>query len=385
MSSTILRRTDLPAFAVESSPVSDPRYHEIEKKQRLIAELLESRGYDALILHEPWNFRWFTAGGSNVTPEGRCCASLFITADSRVILTSSTDSRWIFDTQVPELGFHLKERTWTDSPESLPDDLARGRRVASDTGFGSTTNVEAELQRLRLALSPREQLQAMLLGEELTRCVERSAIKAKPGQTELDVAGALTHRLMAAGIEPVGIRAVAEGRNVQHRNAWPTKQVVENYLNISATGRQDGICMTVSRSVAFGEPDRRLRAAYQAAAFCQATGFAFSQHNTPLEDVWGRVQMMYQKLGYRDEWRRGEQGHVLAHRPCEQPVAPHIQFRFETGMMINWKPQIGTASLSDTVLLLEEGPDWITKTDHWPRLQFDVKGEPIFGPDLVIL
>jgi Xaa-Pro aminopeptidase len=385
MSSTILKRSDLPARVVETSPSSNPRYHEIEQKQKLIARFLATRGYDALILHEPWNFQWFTAGGNNVTPEGKCCASLFITADSRVILTSCTDSRWLFDTQVPELGFHLKERTWSDAPDLLPNDLSRGRKVASDTGFGSTKNIEEQLQKLRLTLNPREQLQAMLLGEELARCVERSAIKSKPGQSERDIAGALTHRLMAAGIEPLGVRVIGEGRNAQHRNTWPTDQIIENYLTISATGRQDGICMTVSRSVAFGEPERKLRAAYQAAAFCQATGIVFSQRQTSLGTVWNRVLSMYQKLGYRDEWRRGDQGHVLAHRPCEQPILPDSRFQLETGMMVNWKPQIGTAALSDTVLLLEEGPDWITKTDHWPRLQFDVKGEQIFGPDLVIL
>jgi len=385
MSSTILRRTDLPALPVDASPISNARYLEIEQKQKLIAEYLDSSGYDAVIIHEPWNFQWFTAGGNNVTPEGKCCASLFLTHDSRVILTSSTDSRWLFDTQIPELGFHLKERTWSDTPESLPADLSRGRRVVSDTGFGSTNNVDAELQSLRLSLNPREQLQAMLLGEELTRCVERSAIKTRPGQSERDVAGALTHRLMAAGIEPLGVRVTGEGRNVQHRNAWPTDEIIENYMTITATGRQDGICLTVSRSVAFGEPDRKLRAAYQAAAFCQATGFAFSQRHALLGEVWGRVHLMYQKLGYRDEWRRGEQGHILAHRPCEYPIMPQSRFQLENGMMINWRPQIGTAALSDTVLLLDEGPDWITKTNHWPRLQFDVKGEQVFGPDLVIL
>ena len=64
---------------------------------------------------------------------------------------------------------------------------------------------------------------------------------------------------------------------------------------------------------------------------------------------------------------------------------PLSQFPLEAGMLVNWKPQIGAAALSDTVLLLDEGPDWITKTDYWPRLQFDVKGEAMFGPDLVIL
>lgn len=385
MSSTILKRTDLTDYSVEVSPISDPRYHEIEQKQKLISEYLDSHGYDAIILQEPWNFQWFTAGGSNVTPEGERCASLFIAADSRVILTNATDSRWLFETQIPELGFHLKERTWTDSPELLPHDLSRGRNLVSDTGFGKTKNVDAELQSLRLSLNAREQLHSMVLAGELTRCVERSAIKSKPGQTELDIAGALTHRLLAAGIEPVGIRVTGDGRNVLHRNARPTDQTVERYMTVTATGRQYGIFMSVSRSVSFGEPERKLRAAYQAAAFCQATGMAFSLKNTPLDEVWNRVHWMYHKLGYRDEWRLSEQGHVLAHRPQEQRILPRSQFQLEPGMLVNWKPQIGAAALSDTVLLLDDGPDWITKTNHWPRLQFDVKGEPVFGPDLVIL
>lgn len=367
----------------EISTITDPRYLEIDRKQQLIADYLDRHYYDAVIIQNPWNFRWFTSGGSNQTPDGRICASLYLARDTRVLLTSNADAAWLFDTQIPQMGFYVKERSWTEPLDVLPTDLCRGRKVVSDTGIANSKNIDEELQSMRIVLSHREQSIARELGKDLTACVERTALKIKAGQTELDVAGGVTHRLMAAGIQPLGVRVNGDGRNDRYRQAAPRPKRIRKFATLSATGCRNGICLTVSRIICLQAPDGGLENAYQSAAICQATGLYHSQKDWTLEEIWARVQRMYGKCGYADEWRKTEQGEILAQRTCEHRIVPHSPLGLEPGMLIHWKPQIGPASLSDTILVTEQGPEWLTKTDHWPLFQVELRGETISRPALV--
>lgn len=363
--------------------VTDPRYLEIDRKQQLIADLLEKNQQTALIIQQPWNFQWLTSGGTNQAPDGRLCAALYITKDTRVLLTSNADASWIFDTQIPQLGFYVKERNWTEQPEDLANDLCRGRQVVSDTGVASTKNIDGDLQKLRVRLSSREQSLARTLGQDLTGCVERSALKSQPGQTELEVAGAVTHRLMAAGIEPVGVWVSGDGENERYRESIPRPQPINRFATITATGRRDGICVTVSRIMCFEISEKTVPPAYQAAAISQATGIYWSQPEMMLEKIWERVTRSYEVNDFPDEWRLNEQGGLLAQRPCEHRIVPNSPIRLKPGMLVNWRSQVGPCSLSDTILVTDQGPEWLTKTEQWPLFQVEIKGETLSRPALL--
>jgi len=369
--------------STDFTAITDERYLEIDRKQQLVADYLERTNQTALIIQQPWNFQWFTSGGSNQTPDGRTCAFLYIARDTRVILTTDADSPWIFDTQVPQLGFYVKERSWTEPRDSIVADLCRGRRVVSDSGVANTKMVDEDLQALRIKLSNREQSLARQLGRELTQCVERTVLNFQPGQTELEVAGTLSHRLLAAGITPLGVRVNGDGRNDRFRQAAARPVRIRHYATVAATGRRDGICLTVSRIMCNQPPNSQFEQVYRSAAICQAAGVYYSQKDWTLEEVWSRVKRLYEKTGYPNEWRHTEQGDILAQRPGEHRIVPHSSLTLESGMLIHWKPQIEAASLSDTILVTDEGPEWLTQTDHWPRIFVEVKGESVPRPALV--
>jgi len=374
--------TDVDSWS-DINMITDPRYLEIDHKQELIADLLEKDNQTALIIQQPWNFQWFTSGGSNQAADGRICAALYVTKDTRVVLTSNADSPWIFETQIPQLGFYVKERNWAEQPELLANDLCRGRRVVSDTGVANTKNIDKEIQKLRLKLTRREQDLARKLGKDLTSCVERSALKFEPGQTELEVAGSLTQRMMAAGIEPMGVRVIGDGQNERYRQSISRPKRIHRFVTVEATGRRNGLCLSVSRIMCHEPPEPILQDAYQSAAVCQTTGMFWSQPNAPLDEVWNRVERIYQKRGNPDEWRLNEQGAIFAQRPCEHQITASSSLQIEAGMLINWTPQIGQAALNDTILITQDGPEWLTKTEHWPLIQVEIRGEILSCPALV--
>ena len=44
---------------------SPDRAGDVEQKQQAVADFLEREGLDALVIQQPENFAWFTAGGDN--------------------------------------------------------------------------------------------------------------------------------------------------------------------------------------------------------------------------------------------------------------------------------------------------------------------------------
>ena len=116
------------------------RFRLVEHRQQQVEDLLLRTGYQALLLTDPENFVWFTAGGDwrLVAPGDSLGAALFLSLQHRVVLCAATWTLRLFREQIPALGFELKERPTPLELTELLDEVCRGRSVMSDTGFGRT-------------------------------------------------------------------------------------------------------------------------------------------------------------------------------------------------------------------------------------------------------
>lgn len=366
-------------------PVGDPqRLNDIEQKHRLISELLESGGYDALLLQNPGNLSWMTSGadmsraGSNETT-----ASLFVTRDARVVIASNADSPQIFDRSLPGLGFQLKERPWHESRDTLVDDLCRGRAVVSDTGFGNTFDIAAQLKNMRMVPSTLERERIRALGKQVAHAVEATARHCLPGQTECEIAGELSHRLIKHRVIPERIQVWADG-SAQRYSHWSYGEAaVERSCSISVVGRRWGLSAGAARTVCFGEPTKELNDAYCRATLIQATGIFFSQPDWALFEIWNRVHRIYNKFGCADEWRKTDQAEVLGYDVCEVPIVPKSEFRLAARMPVFWHPSVGPAVTGDTALVADDVPEIVTPSDDWPQLTIVVKGVTLERPNML--
>ena len=195
----------------EFSSLPELRRSDVQVKHALIAELLEARSLDGLLLQQPANLAWLSSGGEFVSVGDRePVAAMFVTRDARVILTDNAHSPHVFERLVPELGFQLKERPWFGSRNDLIDDLCRGRRVASDTKLGKTTFLGAEVKQLRSSLTELEQQRCRALGRLLVHALEATARSCQPGNTEAEIAGEVAHRLINRKVRPVALSVAAD-------------------------------------------------------------------------------------------------------------------------------------------------------------------------------
>jgi Xaa-Pro aminopeptidase len=363
----------------------DPAHFEIvEHRQRLVADFLKSRHCDGLLLQLPHNFSWFTAGGSNLRFSAEdIIASLFITPDSRVVVTSSVDSGQLFEREVSGLGFQTKVRPWPEPRNVLIEDVCRGRKVLSDCGFPGTKDESAAIDALRLPPQPLECQRLRELGKAVAHAVEATARHLEPGQAECEIAGELAHRLIKHEITPMRIQVMADGRSQQYRHWSFDSATLKKWCVVSATARRWGLHAAATRTVCFGHPTERIAEAHRQAAMVQATGIHFSQPGMQLGGISDRTQRIYEKFVHVDEWQRAEQAEVTGYHVCELPVVPRSPTQLVEGMAICWHCSVGPAALGDTFLITNRHASFLTPAEQWPMIRVDVKGRMIAVPDIL--
>lgn len=382
--SIVVSEANRPLSSGEFQITDIERADDIDRKQQRVAEFLKEHQYDALLLQRPANFAWFTSGAScpQVGPTDTT-ASLLITPDARVVVTNNIDSGELFDKELPGLGFLLKERPWHEPRHILIDDLCRGRKVASDSGYGATTDESEQIAAWRIRLAPIECGRFRALGRLVAHAVEATARNIAPGQTEAEIAGHLAHRMIKQEVFPLGLKVLADGRAKQYRHWTYQNTPVRRWCTIAAAGIQKGLSCAVARTVCFGNPSDELSSAFQKSSMLAATGMFFSQVGSPLTVVWDKVRRIYEKVGHAEEWQLCEQADVIGYQLREMALLPKNDFVIAPRMGIYWHPSVGPCQAGDTILTTEQGPELITPAEQWPTFRVAVKGNAIVMPDIL--
>jgi Xaa-Pro dipeptidase len=368
-------------------PTVDPdRADDIEFKQHLLAEFMERENFDAVLLEHPASFAWFTSGGDSTrSGEREPTAFLFITPHARVVICRNSDTVQVFDHELPGLGFQLKERPWTDSLREILADLCRGRQVASDSGFPKTKNVSEQLRQFRLQLTPFECRRMRILGRNLAHALEATGRGLKPGRVESEIAGEIAHRLIKHQIVPRRLQVLADARGRRFRHWSFDDTPIKRWCTVLAVGSRWGLCVGVSRTIAFGQLDPLIVAAFHQATMLTATAARFAECGWKLADTMDRVRRIYEKADQVDEWRVAPLGGIIAYEPCEVALAPRSDHLIlpNTGLFLH--PTVGPAVAAESILTLPDGFEMLTPTEQWPTVEVNVKDATVKSPGILMI
>jgi Xaa-Pro dipeptidase len=375
-----------PASSGEIPTVDPERADDIEFKQHLLAEFMERENFDAILLEHPASFAWFTSGGDSTrNGEREPIAFLFITPNARVVICRNSDTAQVFDHELPGLGFQLKERPWTDSLRDILGDLCRGRQVASDSGFPRTKNISEQLRQLRLQLTPFECRRLRVLGRNVVHAVEATGRGLSPGRTEAEIAGEIAHRLIKHQIVPRRLQVLADARGRRFRHWSYDETPIKRWCTLLAVGSRWGLCVGVSRTVAFGQLDPLIVADFHQATMLTATAARFAECGWKFADTMDRVRRIYEKADQVDEWRVAPLGGVIGYEPCEVPLVPRSDYliRPNTGLFLH--PTVGPAVAAESILTLPDGFELLTPPEQWSTVEVNVKGSIVKSPGILIL
>jgi hypothetical protein len=361
------------------------RRADVDLKQARVAAFLQDHNADGLLVLHPENFAWLTGGGMArgiLDPEA--LPALFFTADARWLLCSNVDSQRLFDEEIDGLGFQLKEWPWHLERTNLLNDLCQGRTVVSDSPIAGCQTIGPELKQMRRTLSDYEVACYRTLGQTLSHALEATGRTLSVGETEREIAGQLSHRLLHRGVHPLLISVSAESRGRVYRQAAFTSTSVQHNCVMTVSARKYGLCARASRSVAFGQPDAHFRRDHDAACKISATYVAGSWPDSVPRQILVTGQRIYQLVGVEHEFYLAPQGHLTGHTPVEQNLTLMNEDLLQAKSAITWCVAVGAAVSCDTFLIADEGPRALTAAENWPLKRIRIQGAEFVRPDVLI-
>ena len=353
-------------------------------KQQLVARLLTQVGSDWLLVLDPANVRWLTSGACQRglrAPDEE--PALLMTHEYRWLVCSNCDSQRLFDEEVDQLGFQLKEWPWAVGKRRVLEDLTRDRDVITDRPFGTFDVVGDRLRRLRLELTDYEAERLRELGGMIAHAVEATARNFPAETSEEEIAGQVGHRLLHHSITPAQIQVTGDDRLPLYRRAGFSNSPVGRCCHIAVTGERGGLFATVARTVWFGEPPEEFRADFDDACRLSAALISGSRRAIPVKGLFDSCRSLLPEARAEIALRDGPTGYFTGHSAVESVVGSRPGESFHNGQAVIWPVRVGQAITSDTILIGDDGGEVITRTDEWPTRVAKVGGWDVPQADIL--
>jgi Xaa-Pro dipeptidase len=373
-----------PTSAAPSADAVLDRRADVEAKTALVATLLQEVGCEGLLLVEPENFAWLTSGGTarGVLDPAQSPA-VYCNGESRWIIASNVDSQRLFDEELDGLGFQLKEWPWHWGRDQFLADLCQDRKIACDRALLGAQVVDDRLRLLRRGLSSYEQACLRVVGLIVSHALEATCRNLNPGETEREVAGQISHRLLHRGVMPLHVGVAADGRSRLYRHFAFTSTQIAQHAVLTTTARKYGLTVTASRSVSFGPMDPQFRQEHNAVCRVGASYLASTWPDAVPREILLAGRRIYLISGFEHEWMACPQGNVTGREPVELLLTPRTEDLFHSGWAVTWSASAGAASSCDTFLVTDEGPQIITPTEVWPLKRIRIQGAEFVRPDVL--
>ena len=349
---------------------------EFQAKLQTLRVWLAEQGLDGIILNSQTNFAWITGGGHNHVSLGESpgVASLLVTSGRQCLLTNNIEVGRILEEEVKGLPVEPITWTWHEADQGK-DQVARLcdlSRTVSDVGAYGLPEPPSSFAELRYTMLPVEQERYRLLGRDAAEAVENTCRSVQAGDSELDVAARLGYESQKLGILPLVNLVAGDERIAQFRHPLPTEKRFSKTLMVVLTGRRQGLHISLTRMVSFGQPDSDLERRHLAVGAVDARFNLESRAGVSLAEVFQKGTDQYTSEGFPQEWDLHHQGGLTGYAGREIFGTASSQYRLKNGQVVTWNPSITGTKSEDTVLLTEAGPEVLTRTGAWPEFEVEL-------------
>lgn len=358
---------------------------ELEEKQRRLLTLIEERGLDAVCLSRVANFAWYTGGLEPVVmlSSDRAEASLVIERDRRMVVCNSVEQPRLRDEdRLADQGYEFCVSPWHESASKWLEAM-RDKRWGADWPWSGAIDLSAEIARLRYRLTSAEVERYRALGGVAAGAIERVARAVLPGMTERHIAGLLGAEALKAGVTPTLLLVGADERVFRYRHPIPTAKPVERHCMLVICGRQSGLVASATRLVHFGRADAELLEKQDACAAVDAAFNDATRVGARVGDVFARGVRAYADAGYPGEWKKHNQGGAAGYESRDYEGTPTSTEIVLAEQAFAWNPSITGTKSEDTMIVHEDGPEFLTVTGDWPTVSVDIAGQTWERPSIL--
>ncbi|HPU43413.1 MAG TPA: M24 family metallopeptidase [Dictyoglomaceae bacterium] len=359
------------------------------KRDRLIS-LMEENNLKALVLKRHANFSWLTAGGINVlcTAQDTGVTTLLITPKKDYVITSNIEyPRMEIDEEMKKKGFEIVEYPWHEGNENnvIREIVGDLENIGCDITMPPFKDVSSKINRCRYQLLEPEIGRYLNLGERVSDIIEEVACSSHPGLYESEIAGEIARKLWKERIEPIGFQVAADDRVFLYRHPIPKMNPVRKHLLISIMARKWGLVTTITRMVYFGTPSPEYLKQYRDTIRIECEMIAATKPGEKAVTPLNKAVEMYEKLGYKDEWKRHHQGGAMGYFPRDYRVDFNSQEIILENQAFCYNPSIAGTKSEDGFIATSSGPLFITYPKRYPVIELEVGGITFKKPDLLII
>ncbi|HEY8559033.1 MAG TPA: M24 family metallopeptidase [Pyrinomonadaceae bacterium] len=369
---------------------------EIEIKTERLQKMLAAEKLGGVLLNAQHNFAWLTAGksnGINQSIENGACF-LFVRADGRrFVLASNIEMPRLLAEEISENEFEPVEFSWQDEKaagdfviERAKSLLPENKTIGSDLFLHSSARpVENLIARCRYELTAQEIVRFRRLGKDAGAALEKIYEIIEPGENEKTIARKVKDALASFGIDSIVTLVGADERIARFRHPVPTEKIWEKTLLIAVCARRHGLVASLSRIASVGAVPSELRAktgavAHVFGAFLAATGTGASG-----AEIYRRAAEAYAEKGFGGEIDRHHQGGAAGYKSRDWVAHPLSAETVRNNQAFAWNPSITGTKTEETVLLTENGIEYLTVSPAFPQIPVEIGGREFYAPGILKL
>jgi antitoxin VapB len=359
-----------------ATPASAALQHEFEEKHSRLAALMDENGWNAVLFSRHENLAWATAGRVEARValgmETAVCSLLLTREGRRYYIAPNNEAARLADEEFAGLGFEPVIYPWT---EDAAADLAHkhgGPEIGADTpqpGF-----YPWNFTSLRAPLLPGEVERFRALGNAVAESTTRLLKGLAPGVTEDEMAARVAADLLAQHITPSVVLMAADERIFRYKHAVPRKGVLRKYGMLNLCARRDGMVVSITRFVHFGQMPGELAANFEKAARINAELLHASRAGATSSGLYAVAARGYAAAGVPDEIGNHHQGGPCGYLERDWVATPTGTQTLASAQGLAWNPSLQGAKAEDTALLRDGAIEILTATPELPVIECAVDG-----------
>jgi Xaa-Pro aminopeptidase len=365
------------------------RAEEWAHKLLAVRRWLATAGAGAVLVEGQGAFAWLTCGGDSHVSLGQRegSASVLVTRERVFLLAANNEVDRIVQEELSPLPLEPVTFPWYEPTRarSLVERLAGSGPVMSDLGQLGFARADASFAALRFTLLAPEAERYRRVGQDAAEVVETACEEARPGQPEREVAARIVQGCAKRGILPLVVLVAGDERIARYRHPLPTERAWKRTLLVALTGRRHGLHASLTRMVSAGEPDADLSARMAAVQRVDAALLLASRPGTSLGEVLAQGQAQYAAEGHPGEWELHHQGGLTGYAGRERFATPGEPLTLGPGQAVAWNPSLTRVKSEDTALVTGDGPELLTLTPRWPRVEVRLPQGTVERPALRVV
>ncbi|MFM1789141.1 MAG: hypothetical protein RLZZ12_490 [Actinomycetota bacterium] len=349
------------------------RAEQREKRARIKALLIE-KGLDAIVLRKGANVAWIIGGRAHIpTTLELSCMDLIVYQDRIIVVTNKIEAARLKDEELSG-DEELIVVNWFEGRDAQ---LPKGLRIGIDGPDTERTNIQGDIESLRRNLNEFEVARLKEIGRDATEALEEAMLDVDNDESEVEVAGEIAEELWERNLEPVVLLVAGEDRIKKYRHPLPTTSRVGNLAMGVICARRKGLIASVTRIIHFGPLASEVEENYSKLLNVEAAFLDATKPGTTLADAFKAGQLEYLKQGFdRDEWTYHHQGGPTGYLPRDFTAHEKTDQLIQVRNAIAWNPSAAGLKVEDTLVITENGFEFLTGGSEWPSLKVAGRERP---------